>query len=96
LLKLSMFLKHIFSRRRYRRYIRTRSRVVNELFEHFGKIAIKYDGTISAEHGIGVHKKEMLKMVMEAKGSASALRIYKEIRRIFDPYSVFSPGKIVE
>jgi len=67
-----------------------------ELFEHFGKIAIKYDGTISAEHGIGVHKREMLKTALEARGSTAALRIYREIKRIFDPYGIFNPGKIFE
>jgi glycolate oxidase len=67
-----------------------------KLFEHFGKIAIKHDGTISAEHGIGVHKREMLKTALEARGSTAALRIYREIKRIFDPHGIFNPGKIFE
>ena len=38
-----------------------------KLLEYFGKIAIKYDGTISAEHGIGVRKREMLKTALEGE-----------------------------
>ena len=67
-----------------------------ELYMKFGEVALKYGGTISAEHGIGKHKKEMLKMALEAKGSAAALRIYREIKRIFDPHGIFNPGKIIE
>jgi len=66
-----------------------------ELYMKFGEVALKYGGTISAEHGIGKHKKEMLKMALEARCSAAALRIYREIKRIFDPHGIFNPGKIM-
>jgi FAD/FMN-containing dehydrogenases len=62
----------------------------------FGEVALKYGGTISAEHGIGRHKKEMLKMALEARGSPATLRIYREVKHIFDSYGIFNPGKIFD
>jgi len=68
----------------------------SELYLKFGEVALKHGGTISAEHGIGRHKKDMLIKAMEAKGSAAVLRIYKEIKRVFDPHGIFNPGKIID
>ncbi|MGC8584025.1 MAG: FAD-binding oxidoreductase [Thermoproteus sp.] len=67
-----------------------------ELFEYFGKIAIKYDGTISAEHGIGMHKKAMLREAYDAKNSPQLINLFKEIKKIFDPYGIFNPNKIFD
>ncbi|CCC81954.1 FAD-binding oxidoreductase [Thermoproteus tenax] len=71
-------------------------RRATELYERFGEIALKYGGTVSAEHGIGLHKKELLKKTYEMRNSQAVLRLFKEIKRIFDPYGIFNPGKIID
>ena len=50
----------------------------------------KFGGSISAEHGIGQLRKEDLKKYK----SKFELEQMKSIKKIFDPFSVFNPGKI--
>ncbi|MCU7788495.1 FAD-binding oxidoreductase [Pyrobaculum sp. 3827-6] len=65
-----------------------------ELYRYFGSIALELGGTVSAEHGIGLHKRDMLKMSVEKRGSPPVLRLMEGIKKVFDPYGVFNPGKI--
>ncbi len=50
----------------------------------------KHDGSISAEHGVGLSKKSFLKYTR----SESEIKIMKEIKKIFDPNGIINPGKI--
>ena len=59
------------------------------------KIALKLGGTVSAEHGIGLLKKEGLRMELEHLGSLKALELMKGIKKVFDPKNILNPGKIV-
>ncbi|MDM7275427.1 MAG: FAD-linked oxidase C-terminal domain-containing protein [Thermoprotei archaeon] len=59
------------------------------------KIAVELGGTVSAEHGIGLRKKEFLRMEMEKLGSVKALEIMKGVKKIFDPKGILNPGKVV-
>ena len=68
--------------------------VARRLFEEIGKKAIELDGTISGEHGIGLLKKDLLRHEFEKKNSLAALRIMREIKRIFDPDNILNPGKV--
>jgi glycolate oxidase len=63
-----------------------REEAVRQIFE----IAIKLDGTISGEHGIGITKKQYLNL----KFSKKEIDLMKEIKKIFDPENIFNPGKI--
>ncbi|MCC6032067.1 MAG: FAD-binding protein [Pyrobaculum sp.] len=68
------------------------------LFEEIGKIGIKYGGTVSAEHGIGSQKKELLKEALAAKNQGNYTVLYNlmaQIKKALDPHGVFNPGKIL-
>ncbi len=66
-----------------------------EMFDEIMEIALKMGGTISAEHGIGLHKKKGLEMEMKYKKSEKALELMREIKRIFDPKNILNPGKVI-
>ncbi|XDD50790.1 FAD-binding oxidoreductase [Leptospira sp. WS92.C1] len=50
----------------------------------------KYNGSISAEHGIGLLKKEFLHF----SRSQSEIALMKEIKRSMDPKNIMNPGKV--
>jgi FAD/FMN-containing dehydrogenase len=50
----------------------------------------KYDGSISAEHGVGLAKKKFL----HYSRSPEEIEILKQIKKIFDPDNIINPGKI--
>ena len=50
----------------------------------------KFGGSISAEHGIGQLRKENLKKYK----SIFELKQMKSIKKIFDPFDIFNPGKV--
>jgi FAD/FMN-containing dehydrogenase len=52
---------------------------------------INLNGTITGEHGIGILKKEFLKMEQDE----NLLNLQKKIKRIFDPKNILNPGKIL-
>ncbi|MBY0315547.1 MAG: FAD-binding oxidoreductase [Bdellovibrionales bacterium] len=49
-----------------------------------------FDGSISAEHGVGLAKKKFL----HCTRSPEEIQIMKEIKKIFDPDHIINPGKI--
>lgn len=59
------------------------------------KIALDNEGTISAEHGIGVMKKKGLEMEMSYRKSEYALELMRKIKSVFDPKNILNPGKVV-
>ncbi len=54
------------------------------------KEVIGLGGTISAEHGVGLEKKDYIKNVVDS----TALEYMIMIKRIFDPKNILNPGKI--
>lgn len=70
-------------------------RKVYEWYREIAKIALKLGGTVSAEHGIGIIKKELLQMELEQVGSVKVLELMRSIKRIFDPKNILNPGKVV-
>lgn len=52
----------------------------------------KFDGSISAEHGVGLTKKPFLSYTR----SKEEIEIFKSIKRIFDPNGIINPGKIFD
>lgn len=67
-------------------------------FEDVGKLAIRLNGTVSAEHGIGVQKKELLKEALSSRNNNGdfVINLMKNIKGIFDPHGIFNPGKIFD
>lgn len=65
-------------------------------YEELCRRAIEMGGSVTGEHGIGSHKAGLLREQLEAHGSAEALVLMKEIKRVFDPDGIMNPGKYVE
>lgn len=56
------------------------------------EIVQRYGGSVSAEHGVGLLKKEYL----HYSRSHLEIEIMKQIKRVFDPAGVMNPGKIFD
>lgn len=52
----------------------------------------KFKGSMSGEHGDGIVRSEFIPLML---GEIN-YELIKKIKQIFDPYSIFNPGKIVE
>ena len=68
-----------------------------EEFENYEKaraefydLTLKLGGTLSAEHGIGLEKREFLSKAV----SPLALEYMKKMKTMFDPNNILNPGKI--
>ena len=55
-------------------------------------VVVDLGGSISAEHGIGVLKRELLKTVKQPL----ELEMMRRIKQAFDPDNILSPGRIVD
>ncbi len=56
------------------------------------KLTASLGGLISAEHGVGVEKKEFLRHTI----NGLAIDYMKKVKRTFDPKGIFNPGKIFD
>lgn len=56
------------------------------------EIVQRYGGSVSAEHGVGLLKKDYLSYTR----SAAEIEIMRQIKRVFDPAGVLNPGKIFD
>jgi FAD/FMN-containing dehydrogenase len=54
------------------------------------EIVQKYNGSISAEHGVGMTKRDYLTY----SRSAAEIAVMKSIKAVFDPNGIMNPGKI--
>jgi glycolate oxidase len=61
-----------------------------------GRIALNHGGSVSAEHGIGIEKKELLKMELSARNSEFTVEIMRKLRTAFDPNNILNRGKIFD
>lgn len=52
----------------------------------------QYEGSVSAEHGIGLLKKEAL----HYSRSSDEIDYMREIKRVFDPNGIMNPGKLLD
>jgi glycolate oxidase subunit GlcD len=68
----------------------------NLAYEELCRKAIAMGGSVTAEHGVGVQKTKFLREQLLAHEGAEALRLMKEVKKIFDPNGIMSPGKYVE
>jgi D-2-hydroxyglutarate dehydrogenase len=48
-------------------------------------------GSISAEHGVGLHKPSYLHL----QKSDNILGIYRDIKKLFDPNGILNPHKMI-
>ena len=56
------------------------------------EIVQRYGGSVSAEHGVGLLKKEYL----HYSRSEAEIEIMRKIKRVFDPQGIMNPGKIFD
>ena len=55
-------------------------------------LVARFKGSISAEHGIGLLKKEHL----HHSRSDDEIQIFKQVKRLFDPKNLMNPGKLID
>jgi len=58
--------------------------------EEIIKAGLELKGTISGEHGIGIHKNRYLQL----EHGAEQVAIMKTIKNALDPHNIMNPGKI--
>jgi glycolate oxidase len=68
----------------------------NRAFEEICRYGISIGGSITGEHGVGAMKVKLLREQMKAHDGEEALRLMKEIKKVFDPEGIMNPGKYVE
>ncbi|MEZ0248344.1 MAG: FAD-linked oxidase C-terminal domain-containing protein [Thermoproteus sp.] len=59
--------------------------------EGLGKIAVELGGSVSAEHGIGTLKRDLLKLEL----GPQVLDYMRALKAVFDPKGILNPGKIL-
>ena len=52
----------------------------------------KYHGSVSAEHGVGLVKKEFLHF----SRTAEEVQLMRAVKKVFDPQGLLNPGKIFD
>ena len=55
-------------------------------------IVARYEGSVSAEHGVGLLKKPYLKY----SRSQAEIAYMQSIKKVFDPHSLLNPGKMID
>jgi glycolate oxidase/D-lactate dehydrogenase len=61
-------------------------KAVDEVFE----LALRYNGSITGEHGVGLTKRKFLRWQIGDVG----IEVMKGIKMVFDPKNLFNPGKL--
>jgi FAD/FMN-containing dehydrogenase len=67
-------------------------KITDELDIEMCRLIKSYDGSISAEHGIGLLKKKLLNM----HRSSEEIRMMRSLKSVFDPKNLCNPGKIID
>lgn len=65
-------------------------------FEEICRYGISCGGSVTGEHGVGVQKAKLMREQLVAHEGREALRLMKEVKRLFDPEGIMNPGKYVE
>ena len=55
------------------------------------EVVLKYGGSISAEHGIGIMKRDLLPTIKDAV----AMELMRALKRTLDPNGILNPGKVL-
>jgi D-lactate dehydrogenase (cytochrome) len=65
--------------------------VAEALSERLMRRAIRFDGTCTGEHGVGLHKMPYL----EEEHGTEGVALMRKIKRALDPLNILNPGKVV-
>jgi FAD/FMN-containing dehydrogenase len=63
----------------------------NEMNAVVFDVVLKFDGSISAEHGIGRLKKHHMAEIK----SPVELQMMRDLKKLFDPSNIMNPGKVL-
>jgi glycolate oxidase len=66
------------------------SRKADKAIEELIRVCLEFQGTISGEHGIGIHKNSFL----ELEHGVKQVDIMRSIKQTLDPLGIMNPGKI--
>jgi glycolate oxidase len=66
------------------------SKKADRAIEEIVRAGLDLEGTISGEHGIGIHKNKFT----ELEHGAYQIELMKKIKAVFDPHNIMNPGKI--
>ncbi|MEM1571510.1 MAG: FAD-linked oxidase C-terminal domain-containing protein [Pyrobaculum sp.] len=61
-----------------------------KFIREMAELVVGLGGTVSAEHGVGTLKKDLIALEL---GDA-VLTYMRELKKVFDPYNILNPGKI--
>ncbi len=67
-------------------------RRVHHALDLIAKKTLELGGTITGEHGVGLAKKEWLRLQM----GDSSFEVMKQIKKALDPAGLLNPGKIFD
>ena len=67
-------------------------KIRDNIYFYINSLVEGYEGSFSAEHGIGQIKKNSL---LKFK-SKEEIKMMKNIKKIFDPKNIMNPGKIFD
>lgn len=70
------------------RFLQRAAEIDSLIFELVGEL----DGSISAEHGVGLLKKPYLKFTR----AENEINLMRSIKRVFDPGNILNPGKVFD
>jgi len=59
--------------------------------EHIMRIVAEFDGSISAEHGVGLLKRDQLTF----SRSVAEIDLMRSVKAAFDPNNIMNPGKLL-
>ncbi len=65
-----------------------------DLLRESGIIAVKHNGSVSAEHGIGMEKVDLLIEELKMKNASVNYELMKAIKNAFDPKNILNRGKL--
>jgi glycolate oxidase len=57
--------------------------------------AVELGGSVSAEHGIGTMKIDLLIEEFRYRGSEASIDLMREIKKTFDPKNILNPGRVI-
>ncbi|MBM3281323.1 MAG: FAD-binding oxidoreductase [Candidatus Harrisonbacteria bacterium] len=66
-------------------------KIIEKLQKQVYKLIFSYKGSMSAEHNDGIIRTPYLPLMFSKK----MIQLFSEVKRIFDPLSIFNPGKKV-
>ena len=67
-------------------------KIRDNIYSYINKLADDFEGSFSAEHGIGqIKKSSLLKFKSEYE-----INLMKNLKKIFDPKNILNPGKIFD